>query len=62
VNGCDAMNIVILYGFACLNECVGFGCVYGCTVYYMNLLYLFCNSSWAGYTVFYKLFLTQANL
>jgi hypothetical protein len=21
-NGCDVVNIVILYGFACLNECV----------------------------------------
>jgi hypothetical protein len=32
------MNIVILYGFAYLNECVEFGCVYGCTAYYVNLL------------------------
>jgi hypothetical protein len=30
VNGCDVVNIVIAYGFACLNECVGFGCVCGC--------------------------------
>jgi hypothetical protein len=54
VNGCDVINILILYGFACLNECVGFRCVYGCIVYYENLLYKFCNSSCAGYTVFYK--------
>jgi hypothetical protein len=52
VNGCDVMNIMILYGFACLNECVGFGCVYGCTVHYVTLLCRFCNSSCAGYSVF----------
>jgi hypothetical protein len=46
------MNIVILYGFACLNECVGFGCVYGCTIYYIKLLCRFYNFSYAGYTVF----------
>jgi hypothetical protein len=38
LNGFDVMNVVILYGFACLNECVQFGCVYGYTVYYVNLL------------------------
>jgi hypothetical protein len=47
----DVMNIVILYGFACLNECVGFGCVYECTVYYVNLLCRFCNLSCASYFV-----------
>jgi hypothetical protein len=26
-NGCDVVNIVIVYGFPCLNECVGSGCV-----------------------------------
>jgi hypothetical protein len=30
VNGCDVVNIVIVYEFACLNECVEFGCVCGC--------------------------------
>jgi hypothetical protein len=54
VNRCAVMNIVILYGFACLNECVGFGCVYECTIYYVNLLYKFCNSSCTGYTIFCK--------
>jgi hypothetical protein len=52
VNGFDAMNIVILYGFACLNECVGFRCVYECTIYYVNLLCMFCNSSCAGNSIF----------
>jgi hypothetical protein len=52
VNRCDVMNIMILYGFACLNECVGFGC--GCIVYYVNLWCRFCNSSCVGYIIFYK--------
>jgi hypothetical protein len=52
--GFDVVNIVIIYGFACLNECVGFGCVYGYIVYYVNLLCMFCNSSNAGYSVFCK--------
>jgi hypothetical protein len=52
VNGCDVMNIVIVYGFACLNGYVGFGCVYGCTIYYVNLLCKFCNSNCADYSVF----------
>jgi hypothetical protein len=31
VYGCDdVVNIVIVYEFACLNECVEFGCVCGC--------------------------------
>jgi hypothetical protein len=29
----------------CLNECVGFGCIYGCTVYCVCKLYMFYNSS-----------------
>jgi hypothetical protein len=62
VNKCDVMNIVILHGFVCLNERVRFECVYGCTIYYVNLLCRFCNSSCDGYTVFYKKKLTQANL
>jgi hypothetical protein len=53
---CDVMNIVIPYGFPCLNLCVGFGCIYGCTVYYVNLLCRFCNSSCAGYTIFCNFF------
>jgi hypothetical protein len=53
-NGCDIMNILILYGFACLNECFGFRCVYGCIVYYVNLLCRFFNSSCVGYTIFCK--------
>jgi hypothetical protein len=36
--GCDVVNIVIVYGFACLNECVRFRRVYEYTVYYVNLL------------------------
>jgi hypothetical protein len=47
VNGCDVMHIVILYGFACLNKCVEFRCVYGCTVYYINLLCMLFNFSYA---------------
>jgi hypothetical protein len=62
VNGCDVvkrsdvMNIVILYRFAYLNECVRFGCVYGCTIYYVNLMCRFYNSSCPGYTIFYNFF------
>jgi hypothetical protein len=60
-NGCDVVNIVITYGFACLNECVGFGCVCGCIFgcvwdvclnEYLNVC-RFCNSSCVGYSVFY---------
>jgi hypothetical protein len=54
VNGCDVINIVILYGFACLNECVGFVCVYRCIVYYVNLLCRFCNFNCAGSYYFLK--------
>jgi hypothetical protein len=46
VNGCDVMHIVILYEFACLNKCVEFRCVYGCTVYYINLLCMLFNFSY----------------
>jgi hypothetical protein len=61
VNECDVINIVILYGFACLNECVRFRYVDWCTVYYVDLLYMFCNFFCVGYTVFCN-FLTHANL
>jgi hypothetical protein len=47
VNGCDVMNIVILYEIACLNECVWFECI----VYYVNLLCRFYNSNCDGYNV-----------
>jgi hypothetical protein len=52
--GCYVENIVIVYGFACLNECFGFRCVYGCTAYYVNLLCGFCNYSCVGYSIFCK--------
>jgi hypothetical protein len=61
-NRCDVLNIVILYKFAYLNECVEFRCIYRYIIYYVNLLCMFCNFSYAGYSVFYKKNLTQANL
>jgi hypothetical protein len=50
----DVINIVILCGFVCMNECVGFRYVYGCIIYYMKLLCRFYNSSCVGYSIFYK--------
>jgi hypothetical protein len=62
----DVMNIVMFEWMCwilwCLNECVGFGYVYGCTVYCVCKLCGFCNSSYVGYTIFYNFFYTQANL
>jgi hypothetical protein len=47
-----------------VNECVGFACVYGCgcTIYYVNLLCKFCNSSCTGCILFLQKNLNQANL
>jgi hypothetical protein len=42
-----SMNIVTMDLHVDVNECVRFGCIYGCgyTIYYVNLLCKFCNFS-----------------
>jgi hypothetical protein len=56
-NGYDVVNIMIVYGFAHLNECVGFECVcmfeLMCLNEYLDVC-RFCNSSCAGYSIFYN--------